>query len=296
MLRGHPDLCLVQVKEAHFFNDESLFGGGMALYEEQFFSHHRGEPVIGDMTPAYHLPRYMKRISETLGRDIKLSICFRFPLARSFSHYFFDVKLLGQQPLPFEEAIEKESDYIEASLGGRSLENIFRLFPRENVLPLIFERDIKKNGAQIGYEKIADFLGLSEYSPLPEPRGAGFLPHITVAKRDGRVQDDGVGAAKLFRQEFAYAQGDIVIETLQNSTDYKVQVIQSPDSETRRFYEGYYDNVTRLMEREEIRSYYDRLFAEDVDLLRTLLDDDIPEWDLDNYLSLSSPPILETRL
>lgn len=114
-LGQHPEIYTSKVKETEFFSKN--YDKGMDFYAE-YFKEAAGFKAIGETTPTYSfLPFVADRIKEHFP-DIKLILCFRNPLDRTFSSYMMQ-KGMGKEKLPLREAIEinrKQIEYI--SLEG----------------------------------------------------------------------------------------------------------------------------------------------------------------------------------
>jgi sulfotransferase family protein len=283
-LEQNPEICLVKTKEAHFFDSDESFEKGPEFYAATYFSHWSGQKVVGDITPAYVFPETLARIAKTLGSAVKITVCFRHPVARAFSHYFHDVRLLNK-PGRLMDRLKRGEPYVEAGMGGRTLQALYELFPRENILPLIYERDVRR--LDVTYRRVCEFLGVkAHHIDLKHTAGIGFVPRVKLAKFWGVARD--------YRGFHYYRPSDIVIETLHHAKTYEANVIKSPSRDERRHYLGLFDGITWRLDDAEIEAIYHQVFAEDVDLLKSLLQDSIPEWDA--IRQLKAPPLRRSRL
>ncbi len=287
MLVDHPDVCLVKSKEAHFFDIDEAYDKGLDFYRKAHFAHCVGQKVVGDITPAYFNAVALERIAKDFGDTAKITVCFRFPVARTYSHYYHSVRLLEERQSLFTR-LQPNTGYLRASCGGNIFEKILELFPRENVMPMIFERDLVSSGSIQAYDKVCNFLGIEPAKvPENEKKGVGFRPNVAIANHNGSVED--------YRGAHEFKKGDVIIETLQWTTHYHAEVISNPDSETRERYTTIFDEVTTELTNDQVREIYASNFAEDVEKLKELLGDDIPEWSLDDR-TIKAPPQLESRI
>lgn len=114
----HPNIYSATTKEVGYFDRYYPRGLGwyrshFPLYVQKYYATAiRKEPFLtGEASTGYILNPYaLKRISEVLPKA-KLLLVLRDPVERAYSHYqhtFGDSK----EPLPFELAIEKESDRL----------------------------------------------------------------------------------------------------------------------------------------------------------------------------------------
>jgi hypothetical protein len=291
ILIQHKQVCLPRDKEAHFFDNRWARLKGVRYYSNKHFGHWQGEPFVGDITPRYfNHRRYLRRIADILGRDTKIIVIFRFPVARSFSHYTHYVYLLDER-LPFSSARgEVDSYYIQPSFYADRFAFMISLFGRDNILPLIFERDIAAEGSSVAYRKIAQFLGLPEQPgmELNQQRSKGFRPRIERAQDDGAVEDH--------RGSHRYRKGDIVIQSLVPDIgvpQFTITRSRLPWVNNRWMHQ--FDKATFSLLREEVQAIYQRYFREDVERMKELLGDKLPEWNPDTA-GVSSPTQLPPLL
>lgn len=113
-LGKHPDVCVSEPKEPHFF--DLRYEEGLDGYAEMAFAHHDGEPVVGEATPTYlNLPYVADRIAEDVP-DAKLVIVLRDPVERAYSAWWmFRVRQL--EHLDFEDAIQRNLEEIEEGIS-----------------------------------------------------------------------------------------------------------------------------------------------------------------------------------
>src|SRR3954447_11810411 len=152
-LSRHPDICLGNQQEIHFFDNDAMF-----VAEPNYAELHEHYPPIalstiaGDCTPSYvyHEPA-MQRIWN-YNPKIKLLILLRNPVERAFAHWNMQ-RYKGIEPLDFFNAVREEETriagappaqarrfaYLERGFYGRQLERVFKLFSREQVKIVKFE-------------------------------------------------------------------------------------------------------------------------------------------------------------
>src|SRR4029453_6982092 len=107
-LSRHPDICMGDQQEIHFFDNDAMF-----LTEPNYEELHKHYPSIapstmaGDCTPSYlyHEPA-MQRIWN-YNPKIKLLILMRNPVERAFAHWNMQ-RYRGREPLDFFDAIREE--------------------------------------------------------------------------------------------------------------------------------------------------------------------------------------------
>ena len=113
-LSQHPDICMSEPKEPHFFEVE--YEQGSDFYRDKYFSHYKGECATGDARAAnLYVPYVAERIKE-ISPDAKLIILIRNPIMRAYSHWnhFYT---MGIEPLSFENAIAEDFKRIESGIN-----------------------------------------------------------------------------------------------------------------------------------------------------------------------------------
>ena len=170
-LRDHPDLCMSEPKEMHFFDQPGFVSSEETLQDY----HQRGwktetfskNLLYGEATPRYSLARadgslpYLSRI-QAYSRNIKLIFVFRDPVARLHSQWSMICRA-GRTKLSFEEFVAqfiKSGTALEYPLSlfrghyGTIVRESQRLFPTSQLLFLRLQP-----GEQM-LESILQFLGV----------------------------------------------------------------------------------------------------------------------------------------
>jgi Sulfotransferase domain len=268
ILREHPEVVLYPSKEAQFFNSDENFSRGIHWYESQFDDPH-GKPVIGEITPGYAISRSaLDRIHQAYGNNIKLIVTFRFPVARSYSHYRHYVRLLRENK-KFVNEDEVDMEYVRPSLCADSAAYLFNRFSRHNILVLIYERDVAGGALEHSIPRILDFLGAKKmHLDWNIRKGNAFNPEVEIVsapRQEGRV---------------SLAPGDIRTGSVVNSDGGVVhQYILSPFPDVSEWYEKFVLNTKTEPRRDEVKKIYTKYFQEDAERLRRILNDPLPEWD-----------------
>ena len=154
-LSEHPEVYMPN-KETHFFDQN--FEKGIEWYSN-FFKDFSDEISVGEKTASYlHNDLVASRIMNTLP-DIRLIFCLRDPVERMYSHLTMasskDTNLKIQDLLLSEKSGSK---YIEWGKYARQLRVFFNIFPRENILVLIYE---DKDHDPYGFmSEIYSFIGV----------------------------------------------------------------------------------------------------------------------------------------
>lgn len=164
-LAEHPDICGSSSKEVHFFDKDYNYRQGLDHYRS-FFEHCRPGNIKGEFTPRYiFLPEVPERIYENYP-NIKLIACLRNPVERTFSQYRYEVQQKGRLSIfgSFREALDKDQNLKERGFYHKLLTRYFDLFPRENILILVYEE--LKEAPLDNIQRIYSFLGVdANYEP-----------------------------------------------------------------------------------------------------------------------------------
>ena len=256
MLRQHPDVYLPSL-EVHFFDKAHRYRRGLSWYQ-QFFEEADGETAVGEKTPDYcwtnqsgaegHLPSVHHNIYRVLP-EAKLILIVRNPVDRAISAvnhlirtrrvppwYSVDELLLGDK-----QDLAEEHGVIDYGRYYRHIQAYLELFDRNQLLVLVFEKDIVGD-PKTGLEKVTEFLSVdSSY------RFEGLQERQNTA---------GVSKVGLYLRYYLPASKPIVkgIDKYILGRDYK----QAPTDET-------------------LRALYDLYRAENEQLFR-FLGRQIPKW------------------
>jgi hypothetical protein len=160
-LEQHPDVFMassLSEKEIHFF--DSYFHKGLAWYET-YFDDWSGQSAVGEATPNYMVsPKVPARIQETLGDEIKLITCLRHPVDRAYSAFWMFLRL-GSIPVSADFCTSFRKDACGIQQQGfyfRHLSRYLDLFPRENLLALVYE-ELKQDNLK-AFRTCTEFLNV----------------------------------------------------------------------------------------------------------------------------------------
>jgi len=116
LLDKHPNACLPEEKETHYFSKN--YEKGFDWYIKRFKPSEE-EKILGEITPYYLFHPLAPRRIHTIIPNAKLIILLRDPVRRSISQYFHS-KRLGVETLEIHEAFKAEDkrlrnakEYIE---------------------------------------------------------------------------------------------------------------------------------------------------------------------------------------
>jgi hypothetical protein len=197
-LGDYPDVALSDVKEVHFFDDESQ-DWAAPDYEayERHFGVADGRPC-GEATPIYcYWPAALERIV-AYNPAMRLILMLRDPVQRAWSHWRMETAR-GAEREPFGWCIRdgrhrlfesdpwghhREFSYVERGFYADQVERVFSLFPREQVLIRTAEALRDDPGGALA--AVRTFLGLPP-AVTPPPR----LVHVG-AETDRELPADDV--------------------------------------------------------------------------------------------------------
>lgn len=204
-LNKHPDIHVVD--EPHFFDDSNQFRKGFQFYESLFKT---PKKIAGEKTPDYmYFPHVIDKI-HAYDRNVKLIICLRDPIKRAYSQYNMSLQLAESlpncgekmmyikhfykngQPMTFTEVLQRDiekmkeprffCDCIRKGFYDEQLLNIYKKFPKENVLVVISERMRKNFEAE--YNKILRFIGAKQVKIILEPEQHVRTYEKPITKKD----------------------------------------------------------------------------------------------------------------
>jgi len=158
-LYEHSEICM-PFKEINFFSREKNYKKRIKWYKDRFKTCSKNS-LKGEYSTSYLYNKLTaKRIHEHFPKA-KLITCLRNPINRAFSNYKHDIKV-GNIPenMSFDKASKKHKEYIEQGFYNKQLERYFKLFPRNQILILIYE-DIKKDPLSF-IQRIYKFLGADD--------------------------------------------------------------------------------------------------------------------------------------
>ncbi len=151
-IKEHRQICCSKYKEVKFFSQKTQFEGeddkysrGLKYYQS-YFKHCQSNQIKGEFSPHYFFEKKSADRIKKHFSNVKLILCLRNPIDRIYSFYWYE-KTRGKIPYnSFEETInsEKFSYLIKEGYYFEYLQYYLRLFPKENILILLYE-DIAKN-------------------------------------------------------------------------------------------------------------------------------------------------------
>lgn len=106
ILNQHPEVFLPKKKETEFFVKD--YEKGISWYSNHYFNAVQSEKIIGDISPSYLMDNSCpEKILNNLGKDTKILIILREPVARAISHYKM-LKSQNLENLSFVESLSRD--------------------------------------------------------------------------------------------------------------------------------------------------------------------------------------------
>lgn len=185
----HPGIIPCEKKEVHFFGNPEIRKRGEAWYRRHFPSNSYRKslekqlgysPITGEATPDMNQP-FMPKLVHELLPNAKLIAMLRNPIDRAFSQYHHKRKVLGSEPLIFEEAIAQsairlpdelmndqrmyyQSDhrsYITRGLYAEQLERWYQYYPKDRIHISSSEEFFEDPASEL--KKILKFLEMPDF-------------------------------------------------------------------------------------------------------------------------------------
>lgn len=173
-LGRHPGICMAARKELHFFDTDCFFPCSPDGYREyhSWFQPETSHSLLGEATPSYmYWDTAPKRIHE-YNPEARLIVVLRNPAERAFSHWNMQ-RSKNRENLSFLDAVREEPrriakndpvwkrmySYVDRGFYMRQLRNIWRHFPREQVL--VLKNDDLRSRPQDTVDRVCTFLGVA---------------------------------------------------------------------------------------------------------------------------------------
>lgn len=152
----NPDVGLSQPKELHFFSLH--FEKGLEWYLSHFDHVPPETPCVGEISPAYLSGPAIERLHAMLGAQPRMIYVLRRPIEQAYSRYLQNICAKGGR-VPIE--FNTDAGFLQNRLGQlhTGLQELYRRFDRDKILPLFFEQDIDVDTPPFE-AKICAFLGL----------------------------------------------------------------------------------------------------------------------------------------
>jgi len=258
-LNGHPDVFMSTPKELGFFLPDRNWKRGVDWYADHFASPAATHAVVrGETTPNYGRGwRYRgdpERMATILPHDARFICIVRHPVERMISEYHHR-RSNGTETRDIDEALRDINLYHEWSRYHEQVSRFTEVFGLEKTLILIAERLFANEDSEV--TRLARFLQLNP-APLI---GRSFKHENVTANRAVRARS----IRRLARKEF-----------------YRRLSRSTPPSFRRAWRKAtssaYSREQRNRLPSETTIKWVSATLEDDTDRLRTLLNDEIPEW------------------
>jgi len=169
LMKYHPRVCVSERKETAFFYHEDAYSKGYDWFLKKHFPDADSCRILFEADPNnMYFPRAITRIHQC-NPGARLIVMLRNPADRAFSHYM--MKRRSLENLSFEEACAVETErlresevrkvdfsYVDRGRYSKQIAHILGMFPRKQVLFVLFEEFSKDQGAV--YKRIQEWLEL----------------------------------------------------------------------------------------------------------------------------------------
>jgi hypothetical protein len=162
-LAEHPSICFCKIKEPGYFHKVEDWRSDLDAYH-QLFAPEDGQ-ICGEASTMYtFLPEWHGTHSRLFAYnpDLKLIYIMRNPVERVISNYAHDLVRGFVKAAP-ESVVFEDPGYINRSRYGVQIRPYLELFPRENVLLLVFEEYVADQWKAL--QQICTFLEIPAELP-----------------------------------------------------------------------------------------------------------------------------------
>ena len=167
-LDQHEEIYMSPVKEPGYFCKTDVSNGGSSendkpkyVYEwqkylELFDKAHSGHKAVGEASADYlYCEGAARKIKDKITNPKFIAI-LRNPVDRAYSHYKLFRNKNATQFSSFEEAIQKNPEYIERGMYYEQISRYYEEFPRSSLKVILFGEFTKKTDKKM--EEIFNFL------------------------------------------------------------------------------------------------------------------------------------------
>lgn len=178
-LREHPEICMANIKEVHFFDNENNFQCDKTDFSRYHsaFDPKPWHKLVGETTPIYMYWFDAPRRIWQYNPDMKLIVILRNPIERAYSHWNME-RSRNSDALSFWEAIQCESQrcrealpyqhrvfsYVDRGFYIEQLRRLWAYFTKAQVL-ILRNEDLRVR-PQVTLQKVCDFLGVSPFHEI----------------------------------------------------------------------------------------------------------------------------------
>ena len=172
LMKAHPEVCVTRQKETGFFFREEYYSKGFKWFLDHHFPQEQDKNILFEADPNYMFyPAAIDRIY-ACKPTAKIIVILRNPVLRAYSHYLMMFNA-GFENLDFRHACMSEIDgfknssprlevqsYLSRSFYAEQIEHIINVFPKEQIMYVVFEHFVENQ--QKEYGKILEWLNLTK--------------------------------------------------------------------------------------------------------------------------------------
>jgi hypothetical protein len=156
MLKVHPQICLSEPKEIHFFNYRQPYiwrainphyKKNLDWYARHFKHCHPGA-IKGEFSTFYLFDKEAPRKIASVFPDVSLLVCLRDPVERAISQYRMYRDRYSAETKSFEDSIKRHAEYLEKGLYYEQINRYLSYFPMEKI-QIVFFDDIKSRPLEV---------------------------------------------------------------------------------------------------------------------------------------------------
>lgn len=175
-LRGHPEVCMANVKEVHFFDRDDYFKVEIPDYSyyHSYFSPGTSTKVIGESTPIYMYWRTAPMRIWKYNSAMKIIILLRDPISRAYSHWNME-RSRGAEESSFWEAVRNETarsnialpyqhrvfSYVDRGFYVSQIKALWSFFGESKVL--ILRSEILRQSPKLVLDEVSKFLSIKPF-------------------------------------------------------------------------------------------------------------------------------------
>lgn len=250
MVRQHPQVCVSDPKEPHFFNRSPNFRKGLDWYQAHFRCNESAK-AIGEFTPDYlwgqddrwlagekGIADVPQRVLETLP-DARFLVVLRNPATRSVSAYYHHI---GAGRLSARQRLGDVGDFWGIrSMGhyAEHLERWFEVFPRERFLVMVYETDFATPQQAETFRSVFEHLGVDSAF---EPSGATQRYNKRRSHYDYRLSRLPGRLQRFLRNNTP--------EFIEQRAFWDIPVHETETDDLRRYFEPHNERLAKLLGRE----------------------------------------------
>jgi hypothetical protein len=157
-MEEHPQVITSSEMELHFFNHR--YDYGYNWYERNFLWKKR-TLISGEMSSSYIYDLSVPKRVFKYSPDMKIVLSVRNPIDRLISAYRHDIQIgnvISDGEYSISKGIENNPTYLEYGLYAKYFNEWLNIFPKENILVVIFEEMIKT--PHQSYLQLCEFLNI----------------------------------------------------------------------------------------------------------------------------------------